>query len=223
MLRTYFDDSPLYARHKDMEELIDILVSAEADFGEGIARMKLKLSPKGACICTNFKTAQVVAKALQSFGVTVKPEVASRDVGVAFSGGAKRCNQLFEKAPRRARTVKRSLQFKGCNKLFSGSGYCATTWGRQIGGIDGPDVLKLERHAAQVTGIRAGGRCRFIANCVVYGPNKHPFARIIADVMKLWFKTLEQIIVMGDKFYNDLQEAWVHVRDTFFPCRRCQA
>ena len=88
-----------------------------------------------------------------------------------------------------------------------------TRWG----GIDGPDILKIERHAAQVTGIRAGGRCRFIANCVVYGPHKHPFARIIADVIKLWFKTLEQIVVVGGRLYNDLQEAWVHVRDTLYP------
>ena len=66
----------------------------------------------------------------------------------------------------------------------------------------------LERHAAAVAGIRQGGRCRFMINCVIYGPHKHPFARIISDTIRLWCRTLEQIAIADSRLLADIKVAW---------------
>ena len=169
--------------------------------------LKLAFSEKGACVCTDIRVAKLVARSLAKCGITINPVEHSRDVGVSFSGGARKCNQLLKhrfesSASRRARTLKLSSNIKGCSKLFSGSGYNASIWGHQLCGVEGPMLLKLEQHAAAVSGIRKAGRCRFTTNCITYGPRKHPFAQIISDTVRLWFKRLSNYRVQMLSYFR---------------------
>ena len=72
-------------------------------------------------------------------------------------------------------------------KLFSGSGYAASTWGHQAAGLNATDFLLRERFGAKSSGITPAGRCRYTANCIAYGQYGHPKARIIRETFQAFF------------------------------------
>ena len=144
-------------------------------------------------------------------GIFLTPEESARDLGVSFAGGGKVIHKILKlrlnaSKQRRLRISKLAMSLKGMHKIFSGAGFSASCWGHQVPGLSGPDVLLLERAAAQATGIHTG-RCRFMANCVVYGPRGHPMARIIRDTMTLWFGVLNEIRDIGGTLYSELVSA----------------
>ena len=81
-------------------------------------------------------------------------------------------------------------------------------YGHQTCGVSGPVVLQIEKAAAQATGVHAAGRSRFIVNCVVYGPKKHPMGRIINETLRLWFRVFTEIKSIGGQLYEDIKHAW---------------
>lgn len=71
-----------------------------------------------------------------------------------------------------------------------------------------PDWRQLEVAATDAAGF-GPGRCRYSALVVSYGPNGHPFARGIQELLVLWFKLLGILIQEGRAlFLSKLSETW---------------
>ncbi len=86
-------------------------------------------------------------------------------------------------------------------------------WGHPISGLSTVQLLEAERSGARCSGIRPAGKCRFITNCVVYGPCAHPVARVLKETFKLWFATLSKVVATMPSFFPQVRDAWIKTRD----------
>ena len=123
----------------------------------------------------------------------------ARDLGINYTAGLNkvmrgvRSDRFNKNKGRRLKIIKIARIARAARKLFSGSGYAASTWGHQIQTILPEQLSEIERHAASAAGIDTGGRCRFIALCCAYNNRGHPVARIIRDVFVSYFDVLREI------------------------------
>ena len=98
----------------------------------------------------------------------------------ARSRPSKLVHSRFLKAKHMISKISQLAQIsRQARKLFSGSGYAASTWGHQASGLSDSHILNLERSALSCTGIKAPGRCRTFALIISYGLLGTPRARFI--------------------------------------------
>ena len=90
-------------------------------------------------------------------------------------------------------------------KLYSGSGFSASTWGHQATSLPDNIILKMERDAISCSGITPAGRCRTIGLIVSYGIMGTPKARVARESITAWFQILKNL---NSKEMGDLRKAW---------------
>ena len=76
--------------------LINILVVAEKQFAHSINNMGMKLSRKGNTVCNKILYANCVAQRLAKVGIWVTAETHARDLGISYTAGASKSNQIFK-------------------------------------------------------------------------------------------------------------------------------
>ncbi len=139
----------------------------------------------------------------------------ARDVGVTATSAARRPTRLvkqrFDKTRKRITKTKQLASIsRKARKLYSGSGFAASTWGHQAAGVSDSHVRALERDALACTGIRPEGRCRTIALMISYGLLGTPKSRIIRETIKAWIDVLK---LSSDSLINDINLAWPLARN----------
>jgi hypothetical protein len=221
LLSSYVDDSPAYS-DGGYDDILNNFKKFSKDFAKACRRLKLKLSGKAGVVCTSERLAKELARFFNSVGVVCSVYLAYRDLGVNFSAQAatriatkdlakvstlhKKVlkNRMHKSQSKLNRITQLASSFKAARKLFSGSGYSSHTWGHQTTGFTPTELVQLERHAANSSGIFPRGRCRFTSLCVAFGPRGHPAGRVIKELFSLWFQTITLIIHKDPEFYHEI-------------------
>ncbi len=94
-------------------------------------------------------------------------------------------------------------------KLFTGSGFSASTWGHPVSPLSDRMLIGLERDALASTGIKAPGRCRAIALVTAFGLQGTPRSRLVRETISVWFDVLKQC---DAEVTRDLGEAWFRAK-----------
>ena len=197
-LSVHVDDTPGYAEANTKEEVFKALTKFGESFAKVANTLKLPLSGKAGVVSSSFKFSKILVHRMNEYGITCTPYRVFRDLGVRFTTSyfrtqinrvrrSKRRKQhrsilkarMHKSQPRITRTKSLAQTFKIARKLYSGSGFSASTWGHQATGFTKSELIQIERQAADCTGVHPHGRCRFITLCVCCGPRGHPVARII--------------------------------------------
>ena len=74
-------------------------------------------------------------------------------------------------------------------------------------------LLHFERAAASISGIRAGGKCRFMTLACAYGPRNHPVARVIKELFGTWFQTMASLVTDFPEEYRLARQAWLIIKE----------
>ena len=87
------------------------------------------------------------------------------------------------------------------------------TFGHPACGIAPTNVRRLHSDALAATGI-GKGRCTFTSLVIFYGEFSTPFARIISELLTVWFKLLKTN--KNDEHFNmlDIRNTWAKARET---------
>ena len=134
-------------------------------------KLKFVLSEKGVIVANCPELAKRLQKELLKLhGVSYKIKKHTRDLGVSYTAGTCKPNQLLlerlhGKEVRISKIGRIARMHRKGRNLYKGSGFAATTWGHQVCGLSSTDLELVERHAAKSTGIQPAGRCRYTANC----------------------------------------------------------
>ena len=97
--------------------------------------------------------------------------------------------------------------------FLKGSSFSAMTFGHPACGIAPTNVRRLHTDALAATGI-GKGRCTFTSLDIFYGEYPTPFARIISELLTVWFKLLKTS--KNDEHFNtlDIRNTWAKARET---------
>merc|ERR1711965_260158 len=208
----YIDDCAQTGRNKSAGVFANQLMNSIYLFVKVRNRLKLCLSDKGKIVCNCLKTAKRMQRELlRLHGIKYDIVIQTRDLGVSYTAGACKpnllTNQRFsDKKGRMHKIGKIAGTSRLARKLFSGSGFAASTWGHQASGLSSTDLLLLERFGAKSTGITPAGRCRFSANCVAFGQYGHPKARIIRETFQAYFHLTFELL--KNKNESGLRVSW---------------
>lgn len=220
-IQSFVDDTPITA--VGMQELVfNSLCDAALCFKYGTQALKLKLFGKAYIVASSFSAARQLQHFLREKGMKFRIPTSARDLGISYTAGKpihrKRNINKVRIASTKSRskcTIQIARITKKARKLTSGSVYPASTWGHQSFGISHADVLKIERRAAQSSGLPKG-RCRFITLCVAFGPRSHPYARIIMETLELWFQVVREALNTSTIKLTDLRLAWSEIKQERF-------
>jgi len=219
-LTTFVDDAPIFSKGS-YEHVYTSVVDGALDFHNASKRLGLKQSPKSLVTASSSSLARSISRSLKKSGVVFQPAPFGRDLGISFSPGNAKLNKKVMKdrklktKPRLSRIASLAKQFRAARKLYNASGFAASTWGHQSCGFSDRELLQTERQAAQCTGIKAAGRCRFTALHISYGPRGHPVGRIIKELFQYWFKVFAFYVSGPPSQYLELRLAWSKVKQEF--------
>ena len=160
-----------------------------------LAKAEDNKPPKAVCVAISPKLMHFVTKELAKSNVSISELASTQDVGVDFATGKRNVhrpslNKRLKSKSKYIKIAKLARSFRQARKLFNASQYSSSTWGHPAHGLSGNQLLRMERQAAQFTGITPAGRCRFTAPAVAYRPRGHPAASIIKDTFSYWFKVI---------------------------------
>ena len=211
----YVDDTPQITKASNSIKVVENLLDAMLDFFHLAKSLKLSLSPKGVVVSSDLQTNNRLCRALKQAGLEYEAESgAVRDLGVGYAAHRPKAKKdLMKKrkltaAPVIAKTRAIANINRGGRKLYTASAFSQTTFGHQASGFSDPEILELERQAANCTGINAG-RCRYSTLCIAYGPKGHPTVKLYRETFVSWFKYLQGVSTSLYKCQpEDLKEAW---------------
>ena len=185
-----------------MSVLIKCAMYAFLDFYKlSVDKLLLDLSDKGVCASSSQKIATAICNEIRRlYNVTYGHPLAARDLGLTFTAGTSRpsallLSRLKNNSDRIHKSVNISKVCRAGRKLFSGSGFAASTWGHSVCGFSVTAIESSERQAAKCTGVKPEGRCRFTCLVLGYGWKSHPKARIIRETFTIFYVLLQNIIL----------------------------
>jgi len=159
----------------------------------------------------------MLVQGIKDMGTTYNVAENTRDLGDDFSFSK---NQKVRKNILKARIknsqgalnkiYKLTKISRRARVLFSGAGFSNATWGHQTSGLSMQKWTKIEVAAANAGGF-GKGRCRYTALYVAYGPEGHPFVRIIKELFILWFKLILPMTRNRDPTLQSIEEAWSQI------------
>ena len=213
---TFVDDTSMQSVGAYFEQVSDKLVPALADFGDVAKKLKLLLSPKAVISASHPSLALSLQRELKNnYGLIFKINNSARDLGIAHSAGVAKPDKVLKdrlksKKNRISRTAGLAKVSRKARKLYTGSGFAATSFGHQGSGFTEAALLEIDRDALRCTGITEAGRCRAWGLISAYGLKGTPRARIIRETIREWFSLLKEV---EPTELIDLRVAWGKAKD----------
>ena len=219
--KVYVDDTSMICKADTWSVVQNALAPCLIRFATIVDKLNLSLSPKANIVSNHTKLSLSLKKELFGHNIHFKipnTRQGARDLGVSFCAGKYRPCAIS--VNRIKSTKNRNNKIKGYAKinrkahvLFKGSAFSAMTFGHPVCGIAPTNVKKLHSDALAATGI-GKGRCTFTSLVIFYGEISTPFARVISELVTLWFKVLKTN--KHDKHFNilDIKNTWAKAKET---------
>ena len=198
-ISAYVDDITVEARARSTQELAIATIDAMRQFQHISHKLKLTLSEKGQLVCSNLYVGAKVARSLSRLGIPITHVRQAKDLGQINAAGKPihrlgARNRLTSTRQRVRGIIKLSRISPLARRLYSGSGFAASTWGQVTRLYSSSNLLQVERDAANATGIHVYGRNLFFTNVVAYGVYGHPIARIFRELIQSHFQVYSTIV-----------------------------